>query len=58
MGKIYARKIMNTKDGSYTIANVPTLWLQKTLNAFKEFAETGEITEEQYKQYTGEEYAA
>ena len=53
MGKIYARKIMNSTDGSYTIADVPKLWRQKTIDAFKEFLQAGEITEEKYKEYTG-----
>lgn len=58
MGKIYARKIMNTTDGSYTIADVPKLWLQKTIDAFKDFVQSGEITVEQYKQYTLLDYSA
>lgn len=58
MGKIYARKIMQTTDGSYTIANVPNLWLAKTSQAFKDFTADGTITEEQYKQYTNLDYEA
>lgn len=58
MGKIYARKIMGTTDGSYTIANVPKFWLPKTLAAFEEFVTVGEITAEQYEQYTGQTYNA
>ena len=53
MGKIYARKIMGTTDGSYTIDDVPNLWKQKTLTAFEEFLQTEEITPEQYEEYTG-----
>lgn len=56
MGKIYARKIMATTDGSYTIANVPGLWLPKTTAAFAEFVQTGEISPEQYEQYVGVPY--
>lgn len=58
MGKIYARKIMGTTDGSYTIANVPNFWMEKTLNAFKEFVRVGEITTEQYEYYVGVPYEA
>lgn len=56
MGKIYARKIMGTTDGSYTIANVPNLWMPKTMAAFSEFVQTGEITADQFEQYTGKNH--
>ena len=58
MGKIYARKIMGTTDGSYTINDVPNLWNAKTVAAFGEFVVSGEITEEQYEQYVGKPYEA
>lgn len=56
MGKIYARKIMQTTDGSYKIDNVPSLWLAKTIQGFKDFVVSGEITPGQYKQYTKLDY--
>ena len=58
MGKVFARKIMETADNSFTIANVPNLWLPKTIEAFKDFVKSREITEIQYEIFTGQKYIA
>lgn len=53
MGKLYARKIIATTDGSYTLKEVPKFWQTKTIAGFAELLEAGEITQEEHDAYIG-----
>lgn len=56
MVKLYVMKIKD-KNFEFEYSNVPYLWKTKVLVEFKRQVEDGEITEEEYKEYIGEEYA-
>jgi len=55
MAKIYYRSIIG---GTKTIDDVPARWVDQVKALFAVDVEKGLITEEQYKKYTGEDYAA
>ena len=54
MAKVYYRSIY---AGTKTIDDVPARWLSDVKALFAADVASGKITAEQYKEYTGEDYA-